>query len=160
MKSVELLKKLKNLFPKLYSFSYSIIQDDLQATQITIDAFTGYSWEEKEKIEELLECEDYSEGQKLLFNIELSYYKIIYQLAVKRQKQLNHSIKDSGQNGDFFALPILDRAILFLKYKTKLDIIDIENILNLKRYEVINYLNLAKRSILNTSEFINSDRRP
>lgn len=151
MKNTDLLKKFKNLFPKLYSFSYTIIQDDLQATQITIDAFTGYSWEEKDQIEELMDSLDYGETQRAIFNMELALYKIIYQLAIKRDKQLNIESEKSGQNRAFFSLPILDRALLFLKYKTVLEIEDIETILNLKRHEVINYLNLAKRSFLNSS---------
>ena len=153
MKKADLLKKYKNLFPKLYSFSYSIIQDDLQATQITIDALTGYSWEEKESVKGLLEIEDYSEFQRVFYEMELALYKIIFQLAAKREKHLNFKTGGEGNiASDFFKLTILDRAILYLKYKRELEFEEIENILGLKRHQVINFLNLAKKSFLNSNE--------
>lgn len=136
---------LEKINPELFSFSYALVPDDLQAQQIVIDAAA------------LL----FSEENKLLFNLNFHnerwqlrssrikkiLYQFIFRICKRRFRQIKESIKWNDEYAPFFKLELEERAVIFLKHKTHMDIEDIEEILEVQKPYVLAKINCAREKL-------------
>ena len=143
MKTEELQKYIQNLSPELYSFAYILIPDDLQASQLMIDCVQSFLIQKKILVEKMGLTKN-KIVKNLLDESKLNLMKIVYELSKKRYQQLKTSLIDVEANGGFFSLDFNEKATLFLKEKTELDLDQIEFITSTTRSEVLSYLYSAR----------------
>lgn len=143
MKTLELEQYIQNLSTDLYSFAFILIPDDLQATQLMIDAVSAFMIQKKEFITSLTK-----KGESHLLasteDIKIHLYKLMYDLSKKRYHQLRLSFKNVEDNSGFFSLEFDDKASLFLKERTDFSMDKIEFILSKSKTEVLAHLYSAR----------------
>src|SRR5210317_2246607 len=98
----EFEKYLSEYTAKLFSFSYALVSDDLQAQQLVIDSTTALFLDKKNLIEELLDTNDLSEEEPIQNEIEIFLLKHIVILANKRYSQLKTGLNVSKRMKKFF----------------------------------------------------------
>ena len=143
MKTEELQNYIKNLSPELYSFAYVLVPDDLQASQLMIDCVQAFLIQKKALIEKMGQTKN-KIVKNLLEETKLNLIKIVYELSRKRYKHLKISLSDVEGSGGFFSLDFDEKAILYLKEKTNLDLIQIEFITSTTKSEILSYLYSAR----------------
>ena len=132
-------------FSQLYSFAYSLIGNQKGSEKIICDSIIGFLLENSEERGKELYLKDYS--KKLIF-----FFHIILMSVISQQDSLlNKSNSRIGEN-KFFLLGLLERAVVFLKHKTDLDLLDIAEVTDLKIHNVISYLQ-SGRKFLFSEEF-------
>jgi len=144
---------LEDLISQAFPLCYVILPDDLQAHQVTIDAFTSFSLQETEAIKSLYKAEskaDENEVKNIKEQIRQLYFSRIYHLALRRFYQIKGSlILNSNVNFfKFYNLDVKTRVVVFFKHKMKFSFDQIEKIMNLSRTDIINKLNLGRDEIL------------
>jgi hypothetical protein len=128
-----------------YRFSYVLIPDDLQATQIVADAVLAATCENRDfpkRVKELNRVD----VAPLLEEFKTSVYRYIYTIGQKRSVQLKDSLTVSIDSS-FFTMNIDERAIVYLKHKEDFGISKISEILDLPIEKVISRLNLGRSVI-------------
>lgn len=115
MNTKELESYLKTLHPDLYSFSYILIPDDLQASQLIVDAIANVLIDRRELIDRILKSEK-AEAEKI--ELKNFLFRAIYLLARKRFHQIKSSMNLHNLEA-FYHLELDERALLFLKHKMK-----------------------------------------
>lgn len=130
----------------LFSFAYNLIPDDLEARQLVIDAIHSFLIEQKNEWEER-ELEAKAQVYSKFF------YKKIFEIASKRIAHVGHFsdqtiIDNKESHFSFFKLSLLERAILFLRHRAKMNTNNIALITSLGKIEVINHLFLARFHLL------------
>lgn len=143
-----------SLSPKLYSFAYTLISDDLQASQLVVDGLTLFLMKEKE--EWLLIEDDELKDKKWEVSYRRDLMKAIlgriYEIGSKRAKHLNVKMMNVDRAESFYKnLEMSARAVSFLKYKWNMSSTEIENILKLSRVEVIEKVHQARFTLMNNS---------
>jgi hypothetical protein len=148
MKTIELEKFIQNLSTDLYSFAFILIPDDLQATQLMIDAVSAFMIKNKMLIDKWKNATD-SEVMTHSQDIKLHLYKAMYDLSKKRYGQLRLSFKDIEDSSGFFSLEFDDKAVLFLKERFDFSLELIEFILGKTRGELLAHLYSARITMVN-----------
>jgi hypothetical protein len=135
----ELESFLKKFSSKAYDLAFSLVPDDLQATQIVVDASTSFILSEKEWLYSL-KFSGMTKLEEAELNKDLCIYlmKSVFSLALIRFSQLPNL--NSNSNAKFFQLDGKTRAIIFLKYKENFSITEIMEITNLQKSEVMSRL--------------------
>lgn len=148
MKKSELQPLIDVLIPKLFSFAYALVPDELQAVQIVIDAYSVFVIREKEHLEYLKynvkSKKDKAQTLQYLFKSNL---KEIYKLGTKRSFQLKNTIDEKQDLPQFYQVEISQRALLFLKYKLSFDLNDIQQVLMIQRHQVLEKLYNGNNSL-------------
>jgi len=150
MKIIELEKFIQNLSPDLYSFAYILIPDDLQATQLMIDAVGSFMIQNKFKIEKWISKDRLNnlDHQSLMDDIKNSLLKLLFEISKKRINQLKLSLSHPEEDHSFFQLEFNDKAVLYLKEKGQLDLNQIELVTSLTRSEVLAHLYSARLQLI------------
>jgi hypothetical protein len=130
IKQNELERYLQSINKELYRFTYSLLPDDLQVSQIILDSITVLLLERRELIETLHYLENEKEKRDTLFSIKLFLHKRIYELISKRVGQLQGSIEYNPQYSEFHGLKLLEKAVLYFKTKTHYEFEDLAFILS------------------------------
>ena len=153
MNKKRLTEYFKELYPAIYSFSFTLVPEGLQAEQICLDALELLMVEEKKMMDQIVFSSP-QEAPQLLQQLRRNYFKHICYLGVKRFDHLKGSleVKAHRPQGDFFTLSVLQRGVLFLKTRLKFDLGDIEFITGSDRYEVLSHLAKARDGLLQTSQ--------
>lgn len=142
MNKQELESFLKKFSKKAYDLAYTLVPDDLQASQIVVDASTNFiltemDWLHCTEVQSLNKTEEIT----LKKDFYLGLAREVYQLGVRRSSQLpmsNYDIKDEYKN--FYALEGKARTLLFLKYRENLSVEDMTTVTGLNRTEIMNAL--------------------
>ncbi|MBT7608135.1 MAG: hypothetical protein HN576_00160 [Bacteriovoracaceae bacterium] len=147
----ELEQFLQTLNKELYKFTYSLLPDDLQVSQIIIDSITVLLLERRELVETLELCENDTKKENTLFSIKLFLYKRIYELIQKRSDQLSGSIEYHPDFSEYHGLDLLEKTVLYFKSKTNFEFEDLTYILSENKTTVFQALangrnNLATRA--------------
>ncbi len=143
MKIIELEKFIQNLSPELYSFAYILIPDDLQATQLMIDAVSSFMVQKKSHIDRFMQIQEKDEA--IFFEeIKINLFKSMFEISKKRINQLKLSLSHPEEDHSFFKLEFDDKAALFLKERGQFDLEAIESILGQTRAEVLAHLYSAR----------------
>ncbi len=116
MKIEEFESYLKKIHPDLYSFSFILIPDDLQASQLIVDGLSYVLMNKRSIFDRLI-------NKSQNFSIELddfkmNLYKAIYEIAQKRFLQIRTSVETKDLD-NFYSLEFDERAVIFLRQKLK-----------------------------------------
>jgi hypothetical protein len=106
---------------ELFPFAFALVPDDLQASQLIIDAMDLLQVDErvsKNLTRYFSNAELLREDQTLLTTI---LYSHTFRLAKKRISQLNGSYIIPNGNGAFYRTPLENRAAVFLREKLSFD---------------------------------------
>lgn len=144
MKIEEFEKYLKNLHPDLYSFSYILIPDDLQASQLIVDSIANVVLEKKALIEKITSDSDKHEVE--LVELKYQMFKAIFEIAKKRFHQIKSAVNLENLEA-FYHLEYEERATIFLKHRYKINIELICFITNLGHDELIAVLSRARTKL-------------
>lgn len=172
MKLTDVETYLKRIDSELFSFSFALLPDDLQAQQVVIDSL-GILFVEKDQLldqvisskedDELNEQRDNNDNhvchyeqhdirsQKVLNDIKVFLFKSAYCLCVKRFMQIKNSLKMDGMFIPFFNLELKEKAILYLKFKTPFLNSEIQEILGVDEVAFVSGLNNAKLKLAQNS---------
>jgi hypothetical protein len=132
---------------QVYPFAFALVPDDLQASQLVIDAI-GLMQIDSSISPKLVnyysneEC--LREDQIAITNNLLSH---IYRLAKRRISQLNGSCIIPEGHGPFYRTPMNERAILFLREKFSFSWERVAVVISGKKIEVIQDYHLGVNSI-------------
>lgn len=143
-------RRLKPLYPRLYSFCYALIPDELQAQQLVVDSISIFLIKEKELIGQWEQSESELGNQELIYAHRL--FKLIlrftYELGIKRLSQLQALVNTSKYKFSFYQLSGKERVLIYLKHNLKLSWDDIEFVTKLGRSQLINMLFLAEQKLI------------
>lgn len=143
MKRSEFFFLLQPLTSKLYSMAHSLLPDDLQAEQLVVDAINAFLIRERSH---LLRKSVNSGERKEVQLLRRTYFKGILrhmaEIGVRRSHQLTEQMRLSRpeEYESFFALEPKVRFALKLRYEAQFNIEEIEDILQMPRYEAIEKL--------------------
>jgi hypothetical protein len=154
MKKTELQSIVTPLIPKLYSFAYAMVPEEMLAEQLVMDAYAVFVVREKQFIKNFDYKEDKKEKTAVKRYILSGILLDIYQLGVKRSAQVKYSQrnKDFGLYTPFYKLNSLQRAVIFLKENFKYSTQGIQEILNLEKLQVIEAIYNGRNLILASEE--------
>lgn len=140
MKRKELNSLLSPLSEKLYRFAYTLIPDDLQAEQLVIDSFNAFLLRERKKLIAREVDLGSKNGSQIL---RRQYFKGILQhmleIGVRRSLHLSEQIKVSRPQEyvPYYSLEPRVRFVMSLRYDAQFSVEEIEEIVQMPRYEVI-----------------------
>lgn len=125
----------------LFSFSYALVPDELQAQQVVTDAFTVLVLRHQELIENIFVGDRDTRERKDRF-IKVALFESSYSIASKRERQLN--LGKAKETLSFYLLSVESRALLFLTHKTNFTQDEHADILSRDKYEVAALNTLAR----------------
>ena len=127
----------------LYSFAFVLIPDDLQASQLMIDAVARLLIQKKSSIthwSELIEKQEEIQNEVIL-----NLLSATYEIARRRYGQLKISLQSELRNNeDFYLLELEAKASLYLKERQKLEMNEIEFVTNMSKHEIVAHLYSAR----------------
>jgi hypothetical protein len=143
MKRTEFYSLIQPLIPKLYSMAHGLLPDDLQAEQLVIDSINAFLVKESSSLlKRGVKTTDKKEVQLLRRN----YYKMILKnlsdIGARRSFQLKEQMQiETPENyGAFYALEPKIRLALKLRFEANFSVDEIQDILQIPRFEVIEKL--------------------
>ena len=141
---------LWNLYPTLYSLSFSLIPESLQAEQICLDVLDLLILNDRKLLERILDDSSGEEGEQLSLQLRDVCLRHAWSLGIKRCLQLKDSLNfDSDlMNMAFYQLDAKNRGIIFLKASLKLALKDMQSITNCDRYEILSRLSHSRDQLL------------
>lgn len=148
MNKVLVSESFSQLNLKIFPFAYSLIFDELQAQQLIIDAISFYVTKNEETLEEFCELGNINDRKKAWFSITKEIYQIVFQIAKKRFDQVRSSLSYRDEDAHFYTLSVIQRASLFLKYKSDFEEVDIIDILDV---DYLDYRQIQATADLNLS---------
>lgn len=128
---------------KLYRFAFALLPDDLQSEQLVIDGMNAFLLKEKKRI--LKREVDFTRSKELQL-LRRSYFKALLrtmgEIGIRRAQQLSEQMKISrpANYETFFSLDPKIRFAIKLRYEAQFKVEEIEDILQIPRYEVIEKL--------------------
>lgn len=140
------------LTDKLYRFAYTMIPDDLQAEQLVVDALNAYLLKEKKGIlKREVNVESKKDAQiarRLIFKGILRY---ICDIGARRSGQLTELMKVNRPEGysAFYSLDAKIRFVMGLRYEAQFTVEEIEEIVQMPRFEVIEKIHNGRFLLLN-----------
>lgn len=146
------------LSDKLYRFAYTLIPDDLQAEQLVIDSMNAYLLKEKKSIlRKEVDLENKKEVQayrRILFKSILRY---VCDIGARRALQLSEQMRLSrpAEYAAFYALEPKIRIVMALRYDAQFSAEEIEEIVQLPRFEVIEKIHNGRFLLLNDPKRVN-----
>ena len=118
------------MLDQFYQLAYSLLPDELEAEQLVIDSVSGFIVKERKWLSKL----EMSEGADTVYKRQF-FQKVVLHLYGLGQKRVVHFKFDKA--GPFYQLPIKTRAILTLRYHMNYTPIQIEDLLGIARWEVV-----------------------
>lgn len=153
MKRKTIQRLLNDFQTEIYFYAYALIPDQLQARQIVLDSIDLVFNGDKDLIDEILFGDD-SDIDQLKIKLRKVLLKHCFNLSSKRIDHLKTGIginmmdQQVQANREFYELSFIERSVLFLKVKLKLDFDSIQEITNLDRYEVMTFIGKARDSLI------------
>ena len=152
MKRNDFHQLIAPLTEKLYRFAYILIPDDLQAEQLVIDAFNAYLLKEKKNI--LRKEVDILSKKEAQFNRRIHFKGILRymsEIGVRRSLQLSEQLKVMRpiEYAAYFCLEPKIRFVMSLRYDAQFSVEEIEEILQIPRYEVIEKIHNGRFLLMN-----------
>lgn len=129
-----------------------MIPDDLQAEQLVIDGLNAFLLnEQKEIINREVDLQDKKDFQILGRKYFKGILGHIASIGVRRSSQLTQQMRLSVPDSyhAFFSLDSKIRAATYLRYMAQLSVDEIEDILQIPRFEVIEKLHNGRFLLLN-----------
>lgn len=142
---------IQKLTPELFSFGVALVPDDLQAQQIVIDAVAAFVVDGKSIVVSYERAEDEEMRKVIMTEAKKQLMRNMFQIGKRRCEQLSALCQDVNKFQTFYKLPVLERAVLFLKHKVLADFSDIEFVTGVERLEIISRLNYAREELVANS---------
>lgn len=152
MKRRDFYLLLQPLNEKFYRLAHTLIPDDLQAEQLVIDALNGYIIKEKKNIlNREFESTQKREAQVLRRQVFKGVLKFICDIGFRRSTQLNEQMKLSKPRDfkTFYALEPKVRTVIALRYEHMFTVEEIEDIVAMPRFEVIEKIHNGRFLLMN-----------
>ncbi len=152
MKRKDFFQLVSPLSDKLYRFAFTLLPDDLQAEQLIIDSLNAYLLKEKKNI---LRREVDVTSKKDMQILRRFYFKGILRylsdIGIRRAIQLGEQMRLSRPEdyAVFYGLDPKIRFVIALRYEAQLSVEEIEDILQLPRFEVIEKIHNGRFLLLN-----------
>lgn len=152
MKRKEIYTLLSPLSEKLYRFAYTLIPDDLQAEQLVVDSFNAFLLKERKKIIskeiDLSSKKDVQIFRRFYFKAILQY---MMEIGSRRAIQLSEQLKVSGpqEYRPYFSLEPKIRFVISLRFDAQFSVEEIEEIVQMPRYEVIEKIHNGRFLLMN-----------
>jgi hypothetical protein len=152
MKRKDFYQLMLPLTEKLYRFAYALIPDDLQAEQLVIDGLNAYLLKEKKSIlRRDINLTDKKETQilrRILFKGVLRYMSDI---GIRRSSQLIEQMKVSRpvDYSAYYSLEPKVRLVMSLRYEAQFTVEEIEEVVQMPRYEVIEKIHNGRFLLMN-----------
>lgn len=152
MKRKDFYQLVVPLTDKLYRFAYTLIPDDLQAEQLVIDGMNAFLLKEKKLI---LKKEIDLKSKKDTQGIRRTFFKGLLRymgdIGVRRSVQLTEQmqIMRPEEYADFYSLEPKVRYVMALRYDAQFTVEEIEEIVQIPRYEVIEKIHNGRFLLLN-----------
>lgn len=152
MKRKEFFQLVLPLTDRLYRFAYVLIPDDLQAEQLVVDAMNAFLIKEK-KI--LLKKNVNLSSKKEVQILRRTYFKGLLRylgdIGARRASQLSEQMKLSipEKYSAFYAVDPKIRFVITLRYEAQFRVEEIEEIIQVARYEVIEKIHNGRFLLLN-----------
>jgi hypothetical protein len=143
MKRKDFYQLVAPLSEKLYRHAYTLIPDDLQAEQLVVDGLNAYLLRERKKI---LLKEVNLEDKKEVTLLRRFHFKGILRnmcdIGIRRSVHFLEQMKDMRPHEyhSFYSLEPKVRFTMSLRFDAKFTVEEIEDIIQLPRYEVIEKL--------------------
>ena len=139
MKNNELEIFIQTKSDALYSFAFVLIPDDLQASQLMIDSVARLLIQKKSSIAYWSQL--VGERDDIKKEVMLNLLAATFEIARKRYGQLKMGLQDElKMNDDFYLLDLEAKAILYLRERENLEIIDVEFVTNMSKHEITAHL--------------------
>ncbi len=128
------------LTEKLYRFAHAILPDDLQAEQLVVDSLNAYLIKEKKNI---LGRQINLQSKKEIQILRRIFFKGILRymsdIGLRRAQQLGEQFKldTPTEFKAFYNLEPKARMVLKLRYEAQFSVEEIEEIVQIPRYQVI-----------------------
>ena len=136
-------------FTILYSFAYTLVGNQKEAEKIFFDSFMAFLLENSNKIEVLFSPDNYYRREKDLFHL-------ILMSTVAQQDLLLAKISPRPYEEKYFLLGLYERAIIFLRHKTNLELKEIAEIADFQINKVVSLLQSGRKFL--SSEDFTSER--
>lgn len=152
MKRKDFYQLVAPMTDKLYRFAYNLIPDDLQAEQLVIDSLNAYLIKERKSI---LKREVDLNSKKDTQFMRRTYFKGILRfmsdIGIRRSSQLVEQMKLSRpqEYAPFYSLDPKVRFVMSLRYDAQFTVEEIEEIVQMPRYEVIEKIHNGRFLLLN-----------
>ncbi len=152
MKRIEFFQLVQPLTEKLYSMAFALVPDDLQAEQLVIDSMNAFLLKEKKLVlNKLVDLESKKNAQLLRRTYYKSILRYMCEIGVRRSHQMGEtSLVQPAENfRAFFALDPKVRFVMKLRFEGQFTAQEIEEIVQLPKYEVIEKLHNGRFLLLN-----------
>ncbi|MCY4644441.1 MAG: hypothetical protein OXB88_07465 [Bacteriovoracales bacterium] len=142
-------KFFKDSYPLVYSLSFILVPETLQAEQICLDSLELLALKERKLMMRLAHTKSQN-TQPLWDQLKKNHLKYVWILGIKRFTQLKGNTETWHEKPDefFFTQNVLERGILFLKTRLRLSLSDIEFITDCDRYKILSYLCKSRDDLL------------
>lgn len=152
MKRTEFYQLLEPLTEKLYRYAYALIPDDLQAEQLVIDAVNAYLIRERKVIlnksfDPAQKLETQVQRKNLFKGVLKNLTDIGLRRAVQLSEQLRLMVPQEFQA--FYQLDPKIRLAIKLRYEGQFSVDDIQDLISMPRYEVIEKIHNGRFLLLN-----------
>lgn len=152
MKRKELYQLVVPLTDKLYRFAYNLIPDDLQAEQLVIDAVNAYLLKERKNIaRKEIDLTSNKETQIVRRSVFKGLLRYLGDIGFRRSLQFSEQMQ-SMRPEEFAAFYSLDpkvRFVMALRYDARFTVEEIEEIVQMPRYEVIEKIHNGRFLLMN-----------
>ena len=152
MKRKEFFQLVLPLTDKLYRFAYTLIPDDLQAEQLIIDSLNAYVLKERKTILRK-ELDMTNKKNVLLYRRTLfkGLLRYMCEIGMRRSGQLLEQMKvlRPDDYSAFYALDSKVRFVIALRYEAQFTVEEIEEIVQIPRYEVIEKVHNGRFLLMN-----------
>lgn len=153
MKRMDFYHLVKPVTDKLYRMAFCLIPDDLQAEQLVIDSLNAYLIKDKKNILALPEFETLSKKdiQIKRRNAFKGVLKYMGEIGVRRSSQLKDQLTSMRPTdfANFYKLEPKVRLVITLRYDFQFTVEEIEDIVSMPRYEVIEKIHNGRFLLMN-----------
>lgn len=152
MKRKDFYQLVLPLTEKLYRFAYTLIPDDLQSEQLVIDGLNAYLLKEKKMIaRKEIDLNSKKEMQILRRMVFKGILRYISDIGVRRSSQLNEQMKLNMPKDfkPYYSLEPKVRLVMSLRYDSQFTVEEIEEIVQMPRFEVIEKIHNGRFLLLN-----------
>lgn len=152
MKRKEFFQLIQPLTDRLFNFAYAMIPDDLQAEQLVIDGLNAFLLKERKT---LLRKDFESVQKKEQQVLRRIYFKNILRymsdIGIRRAVQLNEQLKLTRPEefSLFYNLDPKVRLVTSLRYDGQFSMEEIEEIVQMPRFEVIEKIHNGRFLLMN-----------
>lgn len=144
---------LKPATDKLYRMAFALIPDDLQAEQLVIDSLNAYLIKDKKQILATAELENLAKKDIQLKrrNAFKGILKYMAEIGSRRATQLKDQLIRTRpvEFDEFYKLEPRVRLVIMLRYDLQFSVDEIEDMIGMPRYEVIEKVHNGRFLLLN-----------